>query len=287
MTGVMNPVPAGLPSKSIFLTPLEASFWGSGAAEDTEAATPKPETSVAKRPANALRVKRLENICDSPFRFDRSSEILRQCKTENVCTRGNGNVLFPQHGVTHRRSANRLAHGEVPQRRARFRINSFERLRIVAEKDQSCRGAHGSCGGIPFTCLRILPAELARIEIVGQQNLLRFCSAAAAYAGRIVAAPFGETLGFHKKSAAVLQRQKVKLMRVGVVRWRIPVRCAGKPGAYFRAFRRRARASQNGPAVRVDFLRPVQPVDESRRRQEFPVRAIQHIKETVSVGLHE
>src|SRR5258708_28283340 len=112
MTGVMNPVPAGLPSKSIFLTPLEASFLGSGAAaEDTEAATPKPETSVAKRPANALRVKRLENICDSPFRFDHSSQTLRQCKTKNVGPCGNGNVLFPQHGVTHGRSANLLAHG--------------------------------------------------------------------------------------------------------------------------------------------------------------------------------
>src|SRR5476649_2322635 len=76
----MKPVPPGFPSKSIFLTAPVVSFLGSAAAsaEDPEAARPKPETRVAKRPANALRVKRLESICDSPFRFNCSSETPRQ-----------------------------------------------------------------------------------------------------------------------------------------------------------------------------------------------------------------
>src|SRR5260370_29344695 len=59
----MNPVPAGLPSQSIFLKPPVSSFFFAGAApEDAAVAvSPNPETRVARRPANALRVKRLES----------------------------------------------------------------------------------------------------------------------------------------------------------------------------------------------------------------------------------
>src|SRR5260370_16041957 len=59
----MNPVPAGLPSQSIFLTPPASSFFFAGAApEDAAVAVnPNPETRVARRPANALREKRLES----------------------------------------------------------------------------------------------------------------------------------------------------------------------------------------------------------------------------------
>src|SRR6267143_2017995 len=107
MSGVMNPVPAGLPSQSIFLTPPVSSFLFSAAAPEdgAAAASPNPATRVAKRPANALRV-------------------------------------------------NRLAGGEMPKRRARFRIHSFERLRIVPEEDQSRRRAHGSSTRVSFACLR-------------------------------------------------------------------------------------------------------------------------------------
>src|SRR6266403_2708828 len=127
MSGVMNPVPAGLPSQSIFLTPPVSSFLFCAAPSDVgaAAASPTPETSVAKRPANALRVKRLENICVDPFGSDCSGKTLWQCKAKNVVSRRNGNVLFAQHGITHRRSMNGLAHGEMPQRSARFCIHRF------------------------------------------------------------------------------------------------------------------------------------------------------------------
>src|SRR5712664_2444569 len=193
----MNPVPAGLPSQSIFLTPPVSSFFFAGAApEDAAVAvSPNPETRVARRPANALRVKRLENTSVPPFRFSCSCKTLRQCKAKNVRSRGDGNVLFSQDGVSHRRSVNRLAGGEMPQRRARFRVHSFERLCIVAEENQPRCCAHRSSRRVALADLRILPGELSRVEIIAQENLLRLCSTAAAHSRGIVRASFGKFLG--------------------------------------------------------------------------------------------
>src|SRR5260370_29296608 len=157
----MVPVPAGLPSQSIFLTPPFSSFFFAGTApEDAAVAVnPNPETRVARRPANALRVKRLENTCVPPFRFSCSCKTLRQCKAKNVRPRGYGNVLFSQDGVSHRRGVNRLAGGEMPQRRTRFRVHSFERLCIVAEETQPRRRPHRSSTPPAPPHLRILPPQ--------------------------------------------------------------------------------------------------------------------------------
>src|SRR5258708_18233049 len=206
MSGVMNPVPAGLPSQSIFLTPPASSFLFSAAAPEggAAAASPNPETRVAKRPANALRVKRLESTCVSPFRFSCYSKTLRQCKAKDVSPRGNRNVLFSQGGVSHRRSVNRLSGGEMPKRRSRFRIHSFERLRIVAEEDQSPRRAHGSSSPAAFASLRIFPGELAAVEILCPEALLRLCATAVSHSRGILGASSATSLQFHTKSSALL-----------------------------------------------------------------------------------
>src|ERR1700683_655979 len=97
MRGVMKPVPAGLPSQPSFLTPPPSSFASAAApADGAAAASPKPEKSVAKRVANALRVKRLENICVSPLSSILSNETVRQCKTKNVGPNGHGYTSFAE-----------------------------------------------------------------------------------------------------------------------------------------------------------------------------------------------
>src|SRR5260370_25132040 len=159
----MNPVPAGLPSQSIFLTPPLSYFFFAGTApEDAAVAVnPNPETRVARRPANALRVKRLENTCVPPFRFSCSCKTLRQCKAKNVRPRGYGNVLFSQDGVSHRRGVNRLACGEIPQRPTRFRVHSFERLCIVSEENQPRRPATPSRKRVALSHPPMLPSPLS------------------------------------------------------------------------------------------------------------------------------
>src|SRR5260370_34038707 len=104
----------------------------------------------------------------------------------------------------------------MPQRRTRFRVHSFERLCIVAEEKQPSRCAHGSSRRVAFADLRILPGELSGGELIAQKYLLRLCSAGAAHSRGIVGASFGKFLGLQKKGAAILQRQKIKLMRGGI-----------------------------------------------------------------------
>ena len=158
----------------------------------------------------------------------------------------------------------------MPEGRAGFRIHCFERLGIVAEKDETCRGRHGSSASIAFAGLRVFPGERTRIEIVGQQDFLGFCPAAAAHARRVVFTPLDEMLGLQKKSAAIFQRQKIKLMGVGVVRRRIPVRRAGERGL-FPCLPAKDANRCNRPAMGVDFFRPSQLVNEPRCRQNSPL----------------
>src|SRR5712671_7622796 len=121
----------------------------------------------------------------------------------------------------------------MPQWRARFGIHRLERLRIVAEEDQSTRRAHGPSSRVALAHLRIFPSELSRIQIVGQQDFLRLCPTAPPYSRGIVFVPFNKLLGFQKKSPEILQRQEIEPMRVGIVGRRIPIRRAVKSRAYF------------------------------------------------------
>src|SRR5438045_4651883 len=66
MSGVIKPLSAGLPSALSFLTERSC-FSLAAAGEPATAARPRPGSNDARRPANALRLNRLENIFISPL----------------------------------------------------------------------------------------------------------------------------------------------------------------------------------------------------------------------------
>ena len=54
---------------------------------------------------------------------------MRQRETEDVASRGDRDVLYSVHGISHRRGMDVLSRGEVPQRRAIARV---ERNSLIA-----------------------------------------------------------------------------------------------------------------------------------------------------------
>src|SRR4029077_8647064 len=129
MSGVMKPFPSeGFPLPSNFCTPPCPCSVGAVEAAAIPA-NPKLGRSAASFAAKPRRVVRLENIFLSSFFNQHESKLasLRQSKTKNVASRGDGDILFAIHRVGHRRSAQRLPGVKVPQRLAGVCINRFER----------------------------------------------------------------------------------------------------------------------------------------------------------------
>ena len=91
-----------------------------------------------------------------------------QSKTKNVAARGNGDVLIAVDRITHGRGVNVLASVEMPERDARFSVDGFEGLAIVAKKNQAARGGHGAAAGLSVAHLWIGPGGLVRTEVEGQ-----------------------------------------------------------------------------------------------------------------------
>src|SRR5579859_2118504 len=291
ISGVMKEVgSAGLPSQLSLVT---SAFPGLAAADlGKAAASPKPGNSVASRPAKPLRVKRFESILSSPLGDTqiRSSVSLdafrsRQRERENIVARRDRHILLAQDFVTHGRSMKFLAGGEMPQWLAGFRVHSLERFSIIAKENQSACGGHHTTGRIAFTRLRIAPFKRAGIKIVGHQHFLALCPSHAAHAGSVIRPAFSKTLWLPEERSTILEREKIKKMRVGIVCRRIPVRGPGKTGTDQRAVCRRLDSRQDRAPLPINALGPIQLLDERHRRQKFSVNAVDYVQKSVAIRL--
>ena len=74
----------------------------------------------------------------------------------------------------------------MPERLAGLRVNGFEGLRVVAEKDQTPGGRHGAPGGAALARLNVAPRGFIVVQSEGQQDFLVVVSLAAMRASRII-----------------------------------------------------------------------------------------------------
>src|SRR5215471_1596867 len=204
----MKPFPSeGFPLPSSFCTPPWPCSAGAAAAIP---AIPRLGKSAASFAANPRRVVRLENISILLLQVQLKKLVfLRQSKTENIASGRDGNVLFAVHRIAHRRSMHRLARVEMPQWLACFCVNCFERLGVVAKKNEARGRRHGSGGRPAAACrLQISPAKRGRIKIVGQKDLVTVLARRMARTGRVIGFSFLELLLAGKKNRAVFLRHK-------------------------------------------------------------------------------
>src|SRR5581483_1854728 len=165
--GVMNCLPsAGFPSLSSLRMPLLS--LASAAGTSAVALRPTADANAASRPANVLRV----NDFIHPS-FVNSGK-LWQSETEDVTARCDRNILFPVYRIAHGRGAHVLASIEVPEWLAVACVDSLERLRIVAEKHQPARRAHGAASRMHRAYLRVFPCQRTRTQIERNQDFLPF-----------------------------------------------------------------------------------------------------------------
>src|SRR6266481_1831419 len=94
-----------------------------------------------------------------------------QSKTENVTSRGDGDLLIPIRRETHGRGGDVLAGGEMPEGSARAGVNRFERFGVVPEKYQAASRGHCPGARSPGAHLRIFPGRLGGRKVIRQQYL--------------------------------------------------------------------------------------------------------------------
>src|SRR5207248_7720588 len=136
MSGVIICFPsAGLPSRSSFRTASGAGDFLAMALPVIKLPSPTSEKSEVRWPIRFLRLRKFEFITIS-ISFPHQSRMLRQCKTENVASGSDSNVLLVLQRITHRRSTEILAGVEVPQRLSGLRVDRLERLCVIAEENQ-------------------------------------------------------------------------------------------------------------------------------------------------------
>src|ERR1700757_993991 len=147
MTGMMTSFSLpGLPSLfslRISSAPCGAELRANASFGDTAAITPREESVEAMRAANALRVN--VRFIKSPLKFIVLIRMRsRQCKTENIATRGNRHILSASDRIAHRGRTDVLPRVEVPQRLAVSRVYGFKRTGIVPEKHKTAGRRHSA-----------------------------------------------------------------------------------------------------------------------------------------------
>src|SRR5437867_3331925 len=93
-----------------------------------------------------------------------------QMKTENVTSRGDGDLLISIHRETHGRSGDVLAGREMPKGSARARVHRLERFGVVPEKNQAACRRHRARARSPGARLWIFPGWLGRGKVIRQQD---------------------------------------------------------------------------------------------------------------------
>ena len=120
--------------------------------------------------------------------------------------------------------------------------------------------------------------------VAAEWKALSLITGTVLYSRRIVGLSFLKFFRFLEIEIATFRGKKIEQLRVWVVGRRIPIGGAAETGADPSALGSRYHTGDQGAALLVDSLRPIQLFDERDGREKLAIRAIENVEKTIAVG---